>query len=363
MKYKKYFTILIVILVIFIFSCRKDDPVIEPIPVSFAELTLPSTPFDYGNSDYPQHLIDALSQHDNTPFDNQITNQGATLGRVLFYDKKLSLNNSTSCASCHHQDKAFSDGLIVSEGFNGQLTKRNSMSLINLRMYDREKMFWDERALNLEEQVLHPIQDEIEMGLTIPQLISRLENTDYYADLFENAFGDSTITADRISKALSQFLRSIVSYSSKYDQVLEGTTSFNSSESNGQILYNTVGSQQGCVSCHGGDLIDQHSYHFQIGQTPSRVGVHDFSDLGIYEATGNSSDSSKFKVSSLRNIELTAPYLHNGSVPSLVSLFVSGSDHNFGMTNNEVNDLIAFLKTLTDNNITNDEKFSSPFNE
>lgn len=359
----KKIVIFYVIILVYVFSCSKNDPVVEPITDSKIKLTLPNTPFDYGSSDYPQHLLDALREHDNTPFDNQITNHGATLGRVLFYDKKLSLNNTVSCASCHHQDKAFTDGVNKSVGFNGQLTKRNSMSLINLRMYDREKMFWDERTINLEEQVLHPIQDEIEMGLTISQLIVKLENTDYYPDLFQNAFGDNTISSDRISKALSQFLRSIVSYNSKYDKVISGTASFNSSESNGQILYNTIGTQQGCISCHGGDFIDQHSYNFQIAQTPSRIGPHDYSDLGIYEATGNSSDSSRFKVSSLRNIELTAPYLHDGSIPDLLSLFGNGSEHNFGMNSNEVNDLIAFLKTLTDDSITNDEKFSSPFDE
>lgn len=360
MNNKSYFIILTIVIIVFVLSCRKKVPSITP---SSVRLTLPNIPFDYREGNYPQHLIEALSQHDNTPSDNPITNHGATLGRVLFYDKKLSLNNAVSCASCHHQDKAFSDGLVVSEGFNGQLTKRNSMSLINLRMYDRGKMFWDERAMNLEEQVLHPIQDAIEMGLTIPQLIARLENTDYYPILFQNAFGDTTVSADKISKALSQFLRSIVSYRSKYDKVIAGTASFSASEANGQILYNTVGSQQGCVSCHGGDLVDQHSYNFQIGQTPSRVGAHDFSDLGIFEATGDAQDSSQFKVSSLRNIELTAPYLHDGSAPDLSTLLGSGTAHNFGMTPNEVNDLINFLKTLTDPSIANDEKFSNPFDE
>jgi len=342
-------------------SCKKDQDPPAPPPPSLTEPKLPDSPFDYGRSAYSQHLLDALIQHDNTPPHNQITNHGATLGRVLFYDKSLSFNNLTACASCHHQERAFTDGLKVSEGFNGQFTRRNSMSLINLRMYDRQKMFWDERSPNLEDQVLHPIQDSIEMGLSLAELVPKLEERKYYAQLFQNAFGTEDISIEKISKALSQFLRSIVSYNSKYDMVLEGSANFSPSEARGQLLYNTVGSQQGCVSCHGGDLIDQSSYDFQIGQTPSFVGPHDLSDLGIFEASGDPADSSRFKVSSLRNIALTAPYLHDGSIADLNELFSSTSPHNFGMSNSEVEDLIDFLETLTDNQITSDEKFSSPF--
>lgn len=344
------------------FSCKKDEvqPVVTPVSGAIT-LNLPAIPFDYQITGGPTHLMNALANHDNTPANNPITNQGATLGRVLFYDKQLSLNQTVACASCHLQQNSFADPVSVSQGFNGQLTRRNSMSLVNMIMYDREKMFWDERADNLEDQVLHPIQDPIEMGLSLTTLISRLESMDHYNTLFENAFGDSTITSDRISKALSQFLRSMVSYRSKYDRVLSGDDSFTAAESNGQVMYNTVGSQQGCVSCHGGDLVDADSYNFQIGQQPTVVSSSDLSDLGIYEITGNPADSLRFKVSSLRNVELTAPYLHDGSIATLEDLFAPGSPHNFGMNSSQSADLIAFLKTLTDYEFIQDERFSSPF--
>lgn len=364
MKNTHYSTILLLAFVslsIF-FSCKKDEvkPVVAPVS-GILSLNLPATPLQYEINDGPAHLLSALANHNNSPANNPITNDGATLGRVLFYDRLLSSNQTVSCSSCHLQENAFADPISVSEGFNGQFTRRNSMSLVNLIMYDREKMFWDERADNLEDQVLHPIQDPIEMGLTLETLVSRLEGTDYYAILFENAFGDSTITTDRVSKALSQFLRSMVSYQSKYDRVLTGDDVFTASEANGQVMYNTVGSQQGCVSCHGGDLVDADSYNFQIGQQPTIVGSNDLSDLGIFEITGNPSDSLRFKVSSLRNIELTAPYLHDGSVATLEDLFATGSPHNFGMNASQSADLIAFLKTLTDYEFIQDERFSSPF--
>lgn len=352
------FIIGLIILFCAITSCQKEP---DSPPQESRVLNLPETPFDYGDSNYPLHLKDALVIHDNTPSDNAITNEGATLGRVLFYDKKLSLNETVSCASCHHQDKAFTDGVSKSEGFQGERTKRNTMSLLNLRMYDRKKMFWDERAENLERQIIHPIQDPVEMGMQMPLLIDRLRKASYYSDLCESAFGERDMRPEFIFKALSQFMRSMVTYESKYDHVLQGSDNFSPEELAGQTLYNTVGTQQGCVSCHGGDIIDAHSYNFQIGQRPSTSGVHDFSDLGMYEFTHNPQDSSRFKVSSLRNIELTAPYLHDGSIPDLKTLFGPGSHHNFGMSDDKIADLIAFLKTLTDEVIISDEKFSDPF--
>lgn len=189
---------------------------------------LPETPYNYSQITLPQHFSvnafpanlpqNAVTDNDNTPADNPITDAGATLGRVLFYERKLSANETVACATCHQQEFAFTDPLALSVGFEGGTTRRRSMSLINARFYESGKFFWDERADTLEDQVLEPIQDHVEMGLTLEELVTVVESQDYYPDLFTDAFGDSEVTTDRISRALAQFVRSIVSYRSKYDE-------------------------------------------------------------------------------------------------------------------------------------------------
>lgn len=189
-----------------------------------SELNLPSTPLDYSIS-LPPHFLNnvtgplptSINGLDNTPADNPITNAGATLGRVLFYDVNLSQNRTVSCASCHQSGNGFSDPSTLSSGFNGGETRRHSMTLINARYYQRGRFFWDERAATLEEQVLMPFQDPVEMGLTLTTLLDRVNEQYYYPTLFSDAFGSSAVTTDRIAKALAQFVRSIVSYNSKYD--------------------------------------------------------------------------------------------------------------------------------------------------
>lgn len=342
------------------YSCQVEDSIAPITALSIP--VLPEIPFEYTAVNYPNHIRQAISRLDNTPSTNQITNHGATLGRVLFYDKALSKNGKISCSSCHKASKGFSDDNVKSKGFEDLLTRRNSMSLLNVRFYKSGKMFWDERANTLEEQVLLPIQDHIEMGMNLNTLVQYLEQKPYYSELFENAFGSNLITSERIAKSLAQFIRSLVTYESKYDKVIEGVTTFSIEEQQGQMIYNTFGSQQGCVSCHGGDLIDQESYNLQLGQRPSFVGETNSNDFGVYEISQMPSDSFKFKVSSLRNIEMTAPYLHDGSVDNLPDLFNS-THHNFGMNSMEIDALIAFLKTLTDYESMQKEKFLDPFVE
>ena len=147
-----------------------------------------------------------------------MTNAGAALGRVLFYDKRLSANDTTSCSSCHQQKHGFSDPEKLSKGLHGKLTRRRSMGLTNARFYARGRFFWDERAATLEDQVLMPIQDEVEMGMKLDDLEVKLRGVEFYAPLFEAAFGTPEINRERISRALAQFVRSLVSYQSKYDQ-------------------------------------------------------------------------------------------------------------------------------------------------
>jgi len=333
----------------------KDDAVIT----TSAILNLPNEPYNYANESYPSHIQSIISAFDNTPPNNPITNHGATLGRVLFYDKSLSLSKTVSCASCHKQEIGFSDSKIKSLGHAGGTTRRNSMPLLNLRFYRSGKMFWDERAATLEEQVLLPIQDNIEMGLTLDSLIHRLNKTNYYASLFNNAFGSTEITADRISKALAQFLRSIVTYRSKYDKVQQGMATYTPQEVEGQIFFNSTGPLGACADCHAGGAATN---HFQQAVIPIKNPADFFNtnDLGVFEATQNPDDSAKFKIPSLRNVPMTAPYMHNGAVASLDNLF-NNNYHKFQLTTTQKQNIIAYLQALTDEEITRDVRFSNPF--
>ena len=174
---------------------------------------LPATPFNYSVVNRPAHLDEAeLRELDNTPKDNTITNAGATLGRVLFYDTQLSKNNTVSCASCHSLLAGFADARQFSVGYEGGLTGRNAMGLINVRYSNihgsRPGFFWDERAATLEDQALMPIQDKVEMGMTLAELNHKLQRLPYYPAMFKAAFGTDQVTSARVAKAIAQFIRS-----------------------------------------------------------------------------------------------------------------------------------------------------------
>jgi cytochrome c peroxidase len=236
------------------------------VEIFITELNLPLIPLDY-SVNLPAHFLTnapgplptSINGLDNTPANNPITNAGATLGRVLFYDRNLSQNRTISCASCHQAGNGFSDPSVLSIGFNGGHTRRHSMTLINARYYQRARFFWDERAATLEEQVLMPFQDNVEMGLTMTTLVDRVNEQYYYPELFANAFGSSTINSDVISKALAQFVRSIVSYNSKYDTgraLVNGPgqpfPNFTAQENQGkQLFFQTIPNGGGaCFACH-----------------------------------------------------------------------------------------------------------------
>ncbi|ASZ11749.1 cytochrome-c peroxidase [Chitinophaga pendula] len=245
-------------------SCNKPDgPVLPGKPgegqVPSAPLPsgdgphLPSVPYDYVQTvqQMPAYLSAYLAHTpgvDNTPVDNPITNTGATLGRVLFYDKHLSVNDRISCGSCHHADKAFTDGMKFSTGFDGRSTRRNAMSTVNLRFFMEKAMFWDMRAGHLEVQTLMPVVDPVEMGMSgLRALEVKLGQLSYYPPLFQAAFGSPEVTEERMRRALSQFLRSIVSFRSKYDEGLEnGFVDFNAAELRGKRI---VGGMH-CGECH-----------------------------------------------------------------------------------------------------------------
>ena len=247
--------------------------------------SLPATPYNYANPALPNFFNSSvIANTDNTPVDNPTTDLGATLGRVLFYDVNLSLNNTTSCGTCHIQGQAFGETTTVSTGFNGGMTTRNSPQLSNARYYTSGHFFLDERAATLEDQVLEPIENVIEMGENLTTLPTKLAALGYYDDLFIDAFGDATITTDRMSKAMAQFVRSMVSYQSKYDAgapnggpVTGNFANFTSDENAGKLLF-----EQHCDNCHKTGLQTADDVH-NIGLTDG-TGANE--DLGIGGVTG-----------------------------------------------------------------------------
>lgn len=373
-----------------IISCNKED---ASKPVKESVLNLPETPFDYASLNLPSHFITnaggplptSINGTDNTPSTNPITNDGATLGRVLFYDKKLSANETIACASCHKQDKGFSDDAILSVGFNGGKTGRHSMTLINARFYQRGRFFWDERATTLEEQVLMPFQDPVEMGMTLEQVVNKVQSQSFYPELFQKAFGSSEITTEKISKALAQFVRSIVSYSSKYDQGRAMVASpganfpnFTAEENTGKnIFFQTIPNGGGaCFGCHTTEAF------ISANPGPQNNGLDATSttDLGAGGVFNNPIFVGRFKTTSLRNIELTAPYMHDGRLATLEQVVehynsgiqahptlspaltdANGNPVRLNLTSSEKAALVAFLKTLTDNSVVIETKWSNPF--
>lgn len=352
------------------------------VPADVARtLDLPATRFNYANPTLPAHLlVQVIRAQDNEPADNPVTDAGATLGRVLFHDNRLSASQTVSCSSCHQQEHGFSDPAKFSTGFDGGLTTRNSMGLTNARYYLRGKFFWDERAATLEAQTLEPIQNHVEMGMTLDVLTQRIGNEPYYNTLFTSAFGDATVTSGRVSQALSQFIRSIASGASKYDLgVPLGFSNFTTQENLGRQIF--TGGAGGCAACHGSDNFVPGNNIFNNGLESPYV------DKGLGEVSGLASDEGFFKAPSLRNIELTAPYMHDGRFATLedvVNFYNNGvvnhanlspqlrlppgppgspppGPRRLNLSETQKAALVAFLKTLTDRSVTTDPKFSDPF--
>src|SRR5262245_22801441 len=343
-------------------------------PSTLRTLRLPETPYRYAGIELPAHFKTPLGRRfDNTPADNPVTDAGATLGRVLFYDTRLSANNTVACGSCHVQKHAFVDPNRFSKGFEGKLTDRHAMSLVNLRYYPRARFLWDERAGNLEEMVLLPIQNKVEMGQDLTRLAENLGRDDRYHELFRQAFGDRAVTQKRIARALAQFLRSLVSCQSKYDEGLAKARSvsddfenFTRQENRGKALF-----QRNCASCH---QPGQDANFFMLIPTNNGLDAdHKNADGGVGDITLNGFDLGRFKSPSLRNVEHTAPYMHDGRRANLESV----SDHYskgikphrnldprlrpLNFTDSEKAALVAFLKTLTDRKFLGDPRFSDPF--
>ena len=349
------------------------DPVLQTgVSNASQALALPSIPDNYALPSLPAHfLAPQILAQDNTPAGNPVTDRGATLGRVLFYDKRLSTNNTTSCASCHQQEHGFSDPRQFSIGFLGGETGRNSMGLTNAKYYERGHFFWDERSQTLEEQVLEPIQNEVEMGLTLAELVAKVSAERYYAELFTSAFGDAVVNSERIALALAQFIRSIISTESKFDLGRSSNFSnFSPEENQGRRIFNGQGR---CDNCHGTDNFVPDNVFNNGLENP-------YTDPGIGAITRRQQDLGKFKVPSLRNIALTGPYMHDGRFTTLEQVveFYDSQVVNhpnlapqlrnnnrpirLNLSEAEKRALVAFLHTLTDPNLATDPKYSDPFN-
>lgn len=312
------------------------------------------------------------------PSDNSLTIKGVALGRRLFYDPLLSKDSTQSCSSCHSLEKSFTDGLALSIGEMGLSVNRNSMALVNLA-YNTRGFFWDGRVNTLENQVLHPIEDPLEMNNKIQEVELRLRRSKLYPRLFKEAFGitsKSDITIDLLAKAIAQFERTLISGNSRYDQIIWGQKGFpNEDEARGIELFfiEFAGNLQhpGCSHCHFNPLFTDNQ--FRNNGLDYVASLLDFKDPGRRNATQNINDSGRFRVPTLRNIALTAPYMHDGRFKTLEEVLVHYEKGGHGVINEDPNllpfklserdkkDLIAFLNMLTDSSFLNNKDFSNPF--
>lgn len=306
------------------------------------------------------------------PEDNQLTEEGVSLGRYLFYDPILSVDSSISCSSCHLQALAFTDGKAVSNGIYGRKGRRSAPSLVNVG-YHYKGLFWDGRSPSLEEQAIHPIEDTLEMGNTWTAVVERLQQHPSYPEMFRKAFGISRegISREWIVRALSQFQRTIISADSKYDRVIGGTDHFTEEEQRGMTIFFDASEElpfSECGHCHTDPLFT----HLGLENNGVDFDEDITRDKGKGALSGHSFDDGQFKVPTLRNIALTAPYMHDGRFGTLEEVIdhyasgghpgpnVSPNVRPLTLTEKDKQALIAFLNTLTDSTLLYNEALSDP---
>jgi cytochrome c peroxidase len=291
---------------------------------------------------------------------NALTKDGFELGRKLFFDQRLSRDNSISCGNCHQPFAAFSQlDHNVSHGVDGKLGNRNSPALFNLNWHT--SFFWDGGVNHIESQPINPIQNPVEMDENMGNIIAKLNNDDRYKPMFKTVFGDETINSQRIFKALAQFMGMLVSCNSKYDKYVRGEAGGNmtASELNGLAIYKAK-----CSACHKEPLFSDFSYR-NNGLPPTTL-----NDSGRAHITRSADDLYKFKVPSLRNLKYTPPYMHDGrfnDLESVLNHYGSGIhlsatldpllQNGIQLTAQERTDLLAFLNTLNDETFVNDKRF------
>lgn len=338
----------------------------------------------------PDATAKYFSDNGNVNGDVDILNKKATLGRVLFYDNHLSLNNATACASCHHQALAFSDNAAFSRGFENKQTARNTPPIQNLlgsslkfftvngKLTGASSLFWDGRENNLQDLILRPVSNHVEMGMEqLEDLPAKLGELPYYNKLFKDAYGSEDVTLDRISESIGLFIGSINSQGSRFDQFIAGKTQLTALENYGFTLFNT---KYPCGSCHHVSMPGGYG-GMGTGSEFMDIGLDIVSaDKGRAAITGNAADNGRFKIPNLHNIALTAPYMHDGRFNTLGEVIdhYSAGIQNTANLNDELKDvngkamrmnisteekaaLIAFLQTMTDNDMITDPKFSDPF--
>ncbi len=356
---KKAHIILFFSLILFAASCKKDQIIQEPVGSTTTPLAFPQP------DNFPKV---------NLPMDNPLTVEGVSLGRHLFFDERLSGDNTQACASCHLQENNFADPRQFSIGIDGSVGDRNAMPIMNLAWQDF--FFWNGRSTSLEIQALEPVENPIEMKTTWPEVIEKLEADPRYVQMFEEAFGPGPITKENAAKAIAQYERTLVSSNSKFDKWQRGEASFTQLEEDGYELFN---SEEGdCFHCHG---------DANTGNLFGAFGDLQFSNNGLdsvlkpmtgYEVvTGDTNDRAKFKVPSLRNIEYSFPYMHDGRFNTLQEVIehynmgghltytldpnmkAAGVGRNW--TQYEKDALIAFMKTLSDEQFLTDTTFTNPW--
>jgi len=343
----------------------------RPAPTPLADFT---APFVFGRFQIPA--------------DNPLTAEAVALGRRLFYDPRLSNNDTVSCATCHQQHRAFTDGRPTGVGVSGKPLAFNSMSLANL-MWGPQRFFWNGRVTTLEEQALVPLQHPDEMGQDLTQLVDELAADPAYPALFDAAYGEISVTT--VARALAAFQRTLVSADSRYDRFLRGTLTLDPQEEWGRKLF--MAHPDVKASQRGGNCIDCHSQFLTAGFATrldgfTNNGLDDDAHLapGLQETTGNPAHRGMFKVPTLRNIALTAPYMHDGRFATLeavlrhynegirasstLSPLIAEADNAGGATPSQISlnltaeeqaAIIAFLHTLTDERFVTDERFADPF--
>ena len=342
-------------------ACEKDD--------DLDEVKYDPTPYAFRHGDLPMP---------NLPPDNALTKQGVQLGRMLFYETMLSLDGSMSCSSCHRQEHAFSDPDRFSLGVHGLPGNRQAMGVFNMA-WNSNGFFWDGRAPLLRNQALMPIQDTLEMAETLDNVVAKLKASRKYRDQFRRAFDNEPIDPTTISLALEQFMISIVSVDSRYDRYERGEVTLTDSEERGRELffaeYNPFFPDESgadCAHCHSPKNFENDEYMNNGLDSDSEM-----DDFGLELTTGLASDRGKMKVPSLRNIELTSPYMHDGRFQTLeqvVEHYHSGiqtsatlditlantQQTGLMLTAQDKADLVAFLKTFTDEVMLTEEEICQP---
>jgi len=350
---------------------------------------LPPTPYTYSDIPFPGHIFNDSSPDtivgyraggrlDSTVFDF-IEDDIATLGRVLFYDKKLSALEDISCGTCHIQELSFTESKRFSEGISAP-TKRNSMHLNDLSWSNAESFSWTMKEEDLSSMILLPLTDENEIGATMEDIKLKLENTEYYPQLFVNAFGDSDVTEDRVVDALVQFISSMTTFNSRFDDELkQGFDGFTDSERLGMEVFEfncAICHSQGSHSFFGEEIFFEENIVELLPFFFNNGLESDPDDIGAGEWLGEGF-SHLFKIPTLRNIELTGPYMHDGQLTTLEDVvdhysegvvqnewsgfFIPGGGFDFSQE--EKDGLVDFMETLTDESFLTDVKWSDPFAE